>query len=208
MIFTIAAVKQVKTLNSLYIKAKTDIDCIEIFIQIKMEQPKWNYVEYIVYDDSNSSELALNTDLSDEQFHHLMSKMSRAPYKYFGKQCKVYYNGSYVYENHDQKEIKTYSKTAIDYQVDKARSIVKVFYAKDKIPFHTFPASTKMNAVSCIKKITFRVHNRIYINFQFEKLDGSPNYRKKVYINYNHDANLDAAYMDDLLDRSVRELCG
>ena len=171
-----------------------------------MDQTKGNYVEYVLFNSCSSDDSQLDVNLPEEQYLALMRKLARAPYKYFGKQCKVYYHNDLVYENYNQEEIKTYSKALIDYSIDRKNSIAVLHYSKDKVPFHNFPATSRMNAVSFIKKITFRVHNRIYINFQMEQIDGEPDYTRKVYINYNHDTNLDAAYINDLIERCIMEL--
>lgn len=167
----------------------------------------YNYIEYLLYDGINDDG-SINTNMNEDMFMQILKRLTNSNYKYFGKQHKTYYHHDLVYENYNQEEIKTYSRTIQEYKIDKDKKIVTLFINKDKIPFHMFPASTLMNAVSTVKKLVFRAHNRIYINFQLEKIDGQVNFTRKIYINYNHDENLDSAYISDILGKTIKELVG
>lgn len=168
-------------------------------------EDKCNYIEYVLYNSISDDGKEVDIDVSDVRYQQLMYKLARTPYKYFGKFCKRYQHHDLICENHEHEEIKVYSKLAIKHEVDKENGLIKLYYAKDKVPYHMFPSTTKMNAVSHVRKLVFRVHNRVYINFQLEQQVGTQEIRRKVYINYNLDKNVDTGYMEDLISKAIKE---
>lgn len=165
-----------------------------------------NYIEYYVYELVKDGFVDVNID--EDKYQQLMKNVAMHNYKYFGRQYKTYYHNDLVYENHGNSDIKVYSKPVIDYKIDESIPILALYCSKDKKPFHTFPATHDIQNISHVKKLVFRVHNRLYINFETQVNHNYDQVKRKVYINYNHDRHIDTEFMSELIEKVIISLLG
>lgn len=60
------------------------------------------------------------------------------------------------------------------------------------------------NVISYVKKFSFRVNNRIYVNFETYIIDDDEYF--KVYLNYNHEKNVDMDIINKEIDNILSNL--
>lgn len=162
----------------------------------------YNYIEFVV--SSRNSESSLNiydTDLDKDVFYNILRKLQNESYKYFQKDFKQYTSGNLIYEtSKESSDIKVYKKVPINAMntVNGIQNVTALCYKKTKLSILSFPSSLNINSILNVRRLTFRVNNRIYINFEIkQKLNGDNNYN--IFVNYNHDPNVDASVMCRLI---------
>ena len=154
---------------------------------------KWNYVEFVFY----TSQLAnsVNIDMGEFAFLQLLATFSKDT-KMFSKNITRYFYGDLIYEVCN-KEIKTFKKTTINCKIEKANT--KLFYFKEKIPFYLFPSTQDIHEMQNISSAIFRIHNNIYMNFDIITYPQNNTRTYKVYLNYNHEPNIDIDHIKQIL---------
>lgn len=155
-----------------------------------------NYVEYIVK--------CANGDIGLDQadFNAYMSRMKS--HKYFKRESKCYCYDNMIYENSFFNEIRVSSKNPISIE-DKSKYHV-CYYTKEKQPYHAFPSTHQINAVYYSKKLVFRLHNRVYINFETMLYPQKKETIYKIYINYNHDKGVDMDSVNQIISSTIASL--
>ena len=119
--------------------------------------------------------------------------MKNYAYKSFTKTYKQYVQDDIIYNNYENKEIKIYTVKPLSYEKVNT-NFLKINYKKSKKNIQNiFP-----NAISYIKKFSFRINNRIYVNFETSITDGEEFF--KIYINYNHEKNVDMDVINKEID--------
>ena len=68
-------------------------------------------------------------------------------------------------------------------------------FIKDKVPNFMFPSTNKLNDMQTVSSVVVRFHNNVYMNFEhiIHVNDSNPIF--KVYLNYNHDSNIDPMFI-------------
>lgn len=154
-----------------------------------------SYVEFVVLNNSNVTNAKSNTfcilDVNHpiEQFTQMLKRIGKRYHKVFEKSFKCYLYKDLILENYEQNEIKVYKKKFKNHVVN--GSYVTIYYDKHKVPFHVFPSTTQINGVYYCKRLTFRICNRIYINFETQYHSNVDKYVYKIFVNYNHEPNVD-----------------
>ena len=155
-----------------------------------MELPKdCNYYEIIF----------MNADLyslGQSAFAKLLANMTATNYKSFEKQYKEYIIDDIIVQNYNNQETKILRLTPKDI-IDRITYRI-IGYQKSKLTALNHPSTTYIYNTLYIKKLTFRISNRIYINFEIA-LDKDEEKTYKVYINYNHDTNVDMSVITEQL---------
>lgn len=145
-----------------------------------------NYVEICIKKDQGSED---EINIGKDKFVKLMDcvKMSR----FFKKHTKFYQHGLLTYENSFHEEVKVTSKT-IKHVESPLPGIMVCYSNKEKQPYHMFPSTSRIDNCYYSKKLIFRFHNRVYLNFEaISDMHRISEAIYKVYINYNHDNNVD-----------------
>lgn len=179
-----------------------------------MEAPDHcNYIEVIFLDrkkqnaqsvSANENEIKIN--VSDEYFSECMAKIKRSNYKYFQKSFKTYVANDNLYlENAGHQDLKVYSKDILKVTNNEDNTL-SLFCHRDKKPYHVFPSTTKMYSVYYTNRLTFRISNRIYMNFDVQYYFEDKTEVKKIFINYNHDHNVDLDHMTMSLEATIKNL--
>jgi hypothetical protein len=156
-----------------------------------------NYYEIIIMKSENVY------DLGECEFSKILSKMISTDYKFFERQYKEYFIDDIIIHNYNNEETKVSKLKPKNYiDIDNYRIIG---YQKTKLTSINYPSTTYIFNINYIKKLIFRVSNRIYINFEIS-LDEDSLKTYKVYINYNHDQNVDFTLIDKTLDDIIKLL--
>jgi hypothetical protein len=108
-----------------------------------------------------------------------------------------------VYENNKENQLQVYKKTLNSYSVLDPNFKV-LSYHKEKLPYHVFPSTHMLHSVSYVNKATFKLNNRVFLNFERKKYENSDVFYNKIYINYNHDNNVDLATIEQALNDAIR----
>lgn len=137
--------------------------------------------------DKESIEFTL--DVSKENFDNMLQTISKAntDYKFFQKEYKEYKYNEVTVHNYKNTETRVFKFTP--QIIYKNNNAFLIGYQRNKLTFLSVPSTTNIYEISYIKKLIFRVNNRIFINFQCSYVDNIKKYT--VYINYNHESNID-----------------
>lgn len=151
--------------------------------------------------DMNSDELDIyNCNFSIEEFYTLLNKindvMHKLSIKSHQKEWKEYINGDMFYKNYSNNGIRVYKKIYVD-----VKELTPDWIFTKSIKTKQSPLNYSCNAQDFsslyIRCITYRINNRIFINFENcwnSKID---KIYYKIYINYNHDNCVDISLIKD-----------
>jgi len=156
-----------------------------------------NYIEYTILGGNNQG----NIDI--QSFTDHMKKIKS--HKYFGRESKCYMFNDLVYENSFYNEVKVYSKRLIGVQ-EFCNKVAACYYTKEKQPYHAFPSTDKVNCVYYLKKLIFRLHNRLYLNFEVQYYPHTSSSVYKIYLNYNHDKSVDSDSVKQIIASTLQTL--
>ena len=167
-----------------------------------------NYVEFVllsnhINDDQNEVDI-YETGFSKEMFENVWRRLAKdeSTLQYFQKEYKEYIVDDVTYEHSKNNNIDVRKKQPVDFR--KVGNIAVCMYKKNKLNILSFPSSTNVNVINYVVKLTFRVNNRIYINFE-TKVNQSRKYYT-IYVNYNHDNTIDQKLYKQLLLTTIQKL--
>lgn len=155
--------------------------------------PGANYYEIIVADKKEiltDTIIKFNVGLSEKNFYEIMSKIDGKKYKYFQREYKEYFHKDLICQCFINDDVKVQRKTPINIDENIDKNII-IAYNKNKLTLVNFPSTKNLHKISYVKKLIFRVSNRIYINFKISVDAQTKNKNYIIYINYNHDDNVD-----------------
>lgn len=161
-----------------------------------------NYVEIALVSQKSESRLVFDQPYDD----YLAYLMKIKSIKYFEKEFKCYQFNNMFYENHFHKENKIYTKNFkhVDQTSDHALAIC--YCEKEKHPFHAFPSTKSISNTCYVKRLTFRIHNRLYLNFETQFYPKNNSYVRKIYLNYNHEHLVDKTLIEENIKRIISTL--
>ncbi len=133
--------------------------------------------------------LEFTVDLTKEEFDDMLLTLNKAntDFKFFQKEYKEYKYNEVTVHNYKNTETRVFKFTP--QVIYKNNNSLLIGYQRNKLTFLSVPSTTNIYEISYIKKLIFRVNNRIFINFQCNYNDNVKKYT--VYINYNHESNID-----------------
>lgn len=155
--------------------------------------PDANYYEIFI---SNKNEvltdtiMKFNIGLSEKQFYDIMYKIDGKKYKYFQREYKEYFHKDLICQCFTNDEVKVHRKNPINIDDANEKNII-ICYNKDKLTLVNFPSTKNLHKINYVKKLIFRVSNRIYINFKISMDSETKSKTYVIYVNYNHDDNVD-----------------
>lgn len=142
-----------------------------------------------------------NTSLDREKFYNLMYKMMDTNYRYHQKQYKEVFIGDICYQNYKNEEMSIHNlqTNAIEYITDKVFAIAQT---RNKLSILSVPSTLNIYSENIIRRLIFRISNRVFVNFENGVTDNKKYY--KIFINYNHDKDVDVniviKHMIEVLD--------
>lgn len=164
-----------------------------------------NYVElFFIKSTSDKKDLKIHrTDLTSDIFFDFLKKMKKTNYKFFQKEYKEYIYKDIICQIYLNDETKVYKKNVLKVFQNNS-SMISIYSDRIKQTLLNFPSTINLQQTSYVKKLIFRVNNRIYINFQIT-LDVESDVKSyEVYINYNHEENVDTQLINKTLAEVVK----
>lgn len=167
-----------------------------------------NYYEVYVTSEGSAVErhgdaVAYSIGLSKDEFTGLLEKMGRATeIKHFQKEYKEYVYNDVIVHNYMNNETRVFRNAPVLVQEGK-RCVVSA-YNRSKLTFLNVPSTKTIHDIQCVKRLIFRVNNRVFVNFQAAAPEGSSDVTYTVCLNYNHEQNVDMDSMGESLER----VCG
>ena len=147
-----------------------------------------NYYEYYLFVKKREGTSQYQTDIGKTQFEAALKTLSRRNIKHFQKSYKEYKYGDIVYHNHSNEE--THVHRSVPTGVAYANGVLELAYQRQKLSIINVPALAAVDDVLYVKHLVFKISNRTFINAVAKKdTDGQTTYT--IYINYNHDLNVD-----------------
>lgn len=169
-----------------------------------------NHVEFVIIPPPKDIQSAADgacmvygTNFECDAFYKLMYKMMDTYYKYHQKQFKETVIGNVYYHNHKNEDISIYSINTTTLASFQDKVLSKVQH-KNKLTILSLPSTTNIHNETYMRKLTFRVTNRIFVNFENSMCENIKCYR--VTVNYNHDKDVDLSGVVDSLEKVLKIL--
>lgn len=172
-----------------------------MFLHALETTQEYNYVEIVHV--VNKKPAMYDCNLNKERFMFLLNAVSRkCKLKYFSKKTKRYRINEQFMEVFND-DVKVYKQECLSNLYD--RGFLCLYYKRDKLPYHQFPSTMNIHEIVYIQKLTYRLHNRLFLNFEIHKrMDGLQ--RFKIYFNYNHDKSSEINNIREILQEYVTML--
>lgn len=180
------------------------------FIKESLNVTYGNHIEFSVIASDTTTKLVsnelyavYNTSLERDAFYNLMYKMMDTHHKYNQKQYKEMVIGSVYYQNSKNEEINIHNihtHRTVCYQ----NQLLAKVQQKNKLTILSLPSTMNINMESHVRKLTFRVTNRVFVNFENGVCDDHKYY--KITVNYNHDKDVDLSNVIEVLEKTLSHL--
>lgn len=168
--------------------------------EIFTNYPTINYLEINLM-QSNSKSQTDDVNLTESQFFDVLNKsgtnrpstIKQSVYKY--ENLISYYdcggngNGSVGKGKANLERMQVYHLEFVT--VLKYNNYLFSFFVKELKPTYFFPSTTSLHDKYDIERITHRLKNRLYINYEKTTRGTASGYR--IYVNYNHSRSVDIA---------------
>ena len=161
-----------------------------------------NYIEiYVKGSDSNQN---INTDIQDNKFYRILENVKKQKLKFFKKQSIRTCNekqehisegeNDYVYE-FIINEINEFSDNSLDF--------ITLKYKKKQKPTYGFPSNTKIYDIISNQRLTFKLNNLTYLNFQINE-DYNGKITKEIFININFNKSCDEGLIKKIVQDTIK----
>lgn len=155
-----------------------------------------NYIELHIGQVTSDHEFryALNRDYFDKLINAFSRKYDRAFEHDFMETVK----GNTVlvrkFEEGNIIETRVNNMQILQQRFDDTNGLNIIVYDKKKVPVIMFPSTTSVHSVKYVRKLIFRVNNRVYVNIQEEKVaDDMTDMYYRAYINVNYSDGIDSS---------------
>lgn len=159
------------------------------------------YHELVIYKKSPNDDV-FDINIPENIFNKLFIEMKAFSHKCFQKTYKTYRFEDLFYENSENKEVKIYKKRINN--ITTHPNFLEIAFDKEKLPYHAFPCTASLHDEYWVKRASYRLHNRLFVNFELQKYPDETLIRK-IFINYNHDSNVDTEHINAFLYPIVRK---
>lgn len=167
-----------------------------------MNSVKSNYLEFYLLNENNeNNENLVDISIDENKMNNILKHILKRK-KYIKKEFKVYKYKDMTLENYDNKCIKVYKLNPVKHQFQ-YKQILKLEYEKQKENYHTFPCTSNLNSVYHVKRITFKMNDSIFLNFDSEIYSEKVSIHK-IFINYNIDYNKDSTFFEKELETIIK----
>ena len=163
-----------------------------------------NYLEVVLVPKASSPN---QTNVDEALFYKMLTAVRQTGQHPLQRHFKEYQYRNLVYEVNEQHQINIFKKKC-GYEGPLHETNFKVLvYHREKQAYHSFPSTTMIHSVSYVDRATFKINNRLYLNFEKKIYEDDVNEKfYKVFINYNHDNNVDISTMQSSLVQLVNRL--
>jgi hypothetical protein len=171
---------------------KVNFNCLEIHL---LSNKTGNEEYFDIYD----------INFTEAQFLNIMSKLKETTFKFFQKEYKEYVHKELEAQYQDDGlKVTQYNLLACK-ENDQGRYI-SLYLNKQKLTPMNFPSTTDFQKISYVRKLIFRINNRIYINFLTTLDTKTDKTSYSIFINYNHDENVDVHNMKKTINECINLL--
>ena len=169
----------------------------------------FNYLEINIL-NKNIIELnnILDINWDEKDFNKIFNKfINEKRYKPFEKKLIITKHHD-LYLVHNIIDNKFYVNKTNYISHDFKNNYIMIKYSKQNLPQISFPSTRNINDKYYLNKITFKITNRIYINFELKKKimdNGNEKIFRRIYINFNNDKNdkIDNDNINNLLNKCI-----
>jgi hypothetical protein len=171
-----------------------------------------NYFElYLLAKKGNRAHESLSFQMYDvnhdeNSFFNILAKLKKAEYKYFQKEYKEYHQKNVCRQSYTNDEVRVFKTNTVQSQSVYDEAFLAVTQYRTKLTLLNFPSSLSIDAVSYVKQLIFRVSNRVYINFKISLDQFTKEKAYTIFINYNHEDNVDLVSVKKQIERVVQWL--
>ena len=168
-----------------------------------------NYLEFVkIYkrvDVAEDNVIVIET-VRETEFETLLEKCQ----KLFGKGGERLFKEFVVGDLHYQIIPETGETTVFSLKPlgshELGGNMLEIQYEKKKLSIINFPSTRNHHDVSNVRKLTFRLSNRVFLNFEMRSSELGSAKTYNAYVNYNHDTNVDIDTMVKDIQRGVSAL--
>jgi len=164
------------------------------------------YIKPNIEINEDNEKTIIDNNLTVKQFLELLGCMKKSDansFKYFQKEYKEYLYTDIILQNYKNTELRVFRQNFVNINSDKHYTMIG--FNRSKLTFLSVPSTTNIHDMIYVKRLIFRVNNRIFVNFQISlHKDGKKTYQ--VFINYNHETNIDPEGVTKTLDDVMKIL--
>lgn len=167
---------------------------------IDFDNESVNYYEITLLNSYNPNIKYYDVNLSKEKFKQIMQKAAIKNLKFFQKQYTEEVWNNVHFQNDKNEDLKIIKKECITSKVVDTQFVV-IGFNKVKMSLLNMPSTTDIFSFNITTRLTLRLSNRVYINFETKRIDDQDYF--KVYINYNHDKNVDTVTTHKQIQQAI-----
>lgn len=168
----------------------------------------FNYIEVVLI-NKDINPFVYDVDFSESQCSEIITKVMTAY-----PQCKVFkkHTVKYLYGNleltstENDNTFLLHQNTIVCNDVLKNKFLVN-YYKKQPMPTHCFPSTTNMTDICDSKRVTIKMTNNIYLNFESLEYTSEPKQFHHIYLNVNMNKSSDTAFIESTVNGILEALC-
>ena len=160
-----------------------------------------NYIEYCLF-TSKDSENSWNIDIGLEQFKNIYTKLKQNSLKPFKREYKEYIYNDLTYQNYMNEDVKIFKLQPIE--IRENGQFLKTSYNKQKLTLIHVPSNMNVHSIYIVRHYHYRISNRVYVNLVIKKCTKTNTCMYTVYLNYNHDPNVDQKIVQDQIEKVLQ----
>ena len=170
----------------------------------------YNYIEIVLVNKSISP-FVHNINFNETSCIDIMQKLMN-----FYPQCKIFrkHNTKYIYDLLEQVHCHTENTFTLNninliyheiIQKNKNSNTFLInFYNKQPLPNHSFPSTTKIIDIVDSKRVSMKITNNIYLNFDsLEYSSDSTQQYHNIYININLSKSSDFEHIENTIKKLI-----
>lgn len=161
-----------------------------------------NYIEYVLFAKSVSN--GWQTDIGQAAFQEVLKKYARNNTNSTQKEYKEFVYGDIYYHNMPNNEIKVYRLNPLSSTFD--NNCLCVRFNKQKLSMVNVPSTKCVDSIRYVKHLVYRISNRVFLNFVVKMDNANKHLTFTVYVNYNHDNNVDMQVITKQLNKVFKQL--
>lgn len=177
-----------------------------------VDELNFNYIEVVlVRKEINPYVYDINFSESDCA-NIIASYLDKCPqYKVFKKHTTKYLYDALEMSTTDNDDTYILHQNSIvkkDILYENSMTFLVNYYSKQSLPSHSFPSTTNVKDVVDSKRVTIKITNNIYLNFESLEYytDQNKNQYHHVYLNINLNKASDAKFIENTVNDIIKTL--
>lgn len=168
----------------------------------------FNYIEVVLI-NKEINPFVYDVDFSESQCSELIKNVMVAY-----PQCKVFkkHTTKYMYGNleltstDNDNTFLLHQNNIVCKNVLKQKFLVN-YYKKQAMPPHCFPSTNNLTDVYDSKRVTIKMTNNIYLNFESLEYNSEPKQFHHIYLNVNINKSSDTSFIEKTVNGILDTLC-